>query len=113
MSKHEQWRGFKDLLIDAVEQGTSAVERVHLEIARCSFFAVKQVPAIREPAHDVESVYNSLVSAAYASVRGVTRTVGSALDLAIDALETLPSHDERGAEGVAPARPDDERDASG
>jgi hypothetical protein len=99
MSKHKEWRGLKDLLIDAVEQGTSAVERVHLEIARRSFFAVKQVPAIREPTQNVESLYNSVVAATYASVRAVTRTVGSALDVAIDALEA--ADDERGAKHAA------------
>ena len=88
MSTYQQWRGLKDLLIDAVEQGTSAVERVHLATSRRSFWAVKQVPVIREPAQTVEHVYDAAVASAYASVRAVTRAVGTALDVAIDTLET-------------------------
>lgn len=91
MSKYKQWRGFKDLLIDAVEQGASAVERVHLETARRSFSAVKQVPQVTEPAQNVQNVHDTLVATAYASVRAVTRAVGSALDVAIDTLEAMPS----------------------
>jgi len=90
MSKYKQWRGVKDLLIDAVEQGASAVERVHLETARRSFSAVKQVSQINEPTQQVQNVHDTVVATAYASVRAVTRAVGNALDVAIDTLEATP-----------------------
>jgi hypothetical protein len=81
----ERWRGLAALVTDAVEHGTSAVERVHLATARRTFDVLEQIPIVAEPAHLVHVVEETTTRAVYASIRGITRLVGKTVDLSLTA----------------------------
>lgn len=83
--KH-QLRGLKDLIQSTVEQGASAVERVHMETANRNFALLAQVPPLTAPTRGVRAVHDGIVALSYANVRAVTRLVGKAADAVIDAL---------------------------
>ncbi|HEX2675367.1 MAG TPA: hypothetical protein VHM19_01975 [Polyangiales bacterium] len=88
MTDMKRWRGLKSLLQDAVEQGATAIEKVHLETARRPFTVIEKVaPPIEKPVQGVHAIHDAIVSSTYTSVRLVNRLVGKALDVAIDALD--------------------------
>lgn len=86
----QQLRGLNDLLQTAVEQGASAVERVHMETARRPFAILEQIPVLGTPSKGVHLVHDGLVKFSYGAVRAITRLVGRTADVAIDALPTEP-----------------------
>jgi hypothetical protein len=88
MTDVKRWRGLKDLVRDAVEHGASAIERVHLATAQRPFTVLAQIPAISEPVRVIQQIHDAAVSTTYATVRGVTRAVGAAADIALDAVES-------------------------
>jgi len=87
MTDVKRWRGLRALIGDAVEHGSSAIERVHLETARRPFAILEQVPGIGERAHAVHQIHDSVVSTVYDTIRGVNRALGGAIDAALDQLE--------------------------
>jgi hypothetical protein len=87
MSDIKRWKGLKALVQDAVENGASAIERVHLETAKRPFAALKMVPPIEKPVEGIQTLHDTIVSGVYGTVRVVTRAVGKGLDAALDALE--------------------------
>ena len=91
MTAIKQWRGLKDLLQDAVEHGSRAVERVHLETARRPFARLEERPGIAAPARVVRVAYEAYVTTTYEVVRLVNRAVGAAIDAALDAAEESPA----------------------
>lgn len=88
MKDAKRWRGVRALIGAAVDQGASAIERVHLETARRPFAILEQIPGVAEPAHSIHQVHDTLVSSAYEAVRLVNRVVGTTLDGVLDALDT-------------------------
>lgn len=99
MSDLKKLRGLKALVQDAVEQGATAIEKVHLGTARRTFDVLEKVPAIDKPAQVVHGVHDAIVSSVYGSVRVVNSVVGKAADALLDAV------DEGEAEGDAEATP--------
>ena len=89
MTDVKRWRGLKDLVRDAVEQGASAVERVHLATAQRPFSLLAQIPSIGEPVRTVQQIHDTLVATSYETVRVVTRAVGDVAELALDAVESV------------------------
>lgn len=87
MKDIKRLRGLKSLLQDAVEQGASAVERVHLKTADRPFEVLRSVPPIEKPVEAVRAIHDTIVSGVYGSVRAVTRVVGKTLDVALDAMD--------------------------
>ena len=87
MTDTKRWRGLRALIGDAVEHGASAIERVHLETARRPFAVLEQIPGIAEPAQVIHGVHDAAVASVYASIRGVNRVVGAALDAALEHAE--------------------------
>jgi hypothetical protein len=87
MTDVKRWRGLKDLVRDAVEQGASAVERVHLATAQRPFSLLAQIPALEEPVRGIQQIHDTLVSTTYATVRTVTRAVGDVAEIALTAVE--------------------------
>lgn len=83
----KRMRGLANMLRDAVEHGSTAVQRVHLATAARPFWVLEAVPGVREPAKVVHSVYDTVVSLTYANVRLVNRAVGLGIDLALDEAE--------------------------
>jgi hypothetical protein len=83
-NEKKQWKGLAALVADAVSHGATAVERVHLAIARRPFDVLEQVPVVAAPAYVARLIHDASVGATYATVRGVTRVVGRAVDVALD-----------------------------
>lgn len=106
MKDVKQWRGLGKLIGDAVEQGASAIERVHLATAKRPFDLLKKVPGISDPVEGIQTVHDTMVSTAYDAVRAVTQVVSKTVDVALDAIE---KHDQRAAppESEAHATADD------
>jgi len=85
MSRASQLQGLRALIGQAVDQGATAIERVHLATARRPFAVLTQIPGVAEPARVVQRVHDGVVSGVYGTVRLVNRAVGEALDAALDA----------------------------
>ena len=87
MTDLAKWRGLKALLVDAVEHGSRAIERVHLETAKRPFAILEQIPVVAEPAKLVHEVHDAVVGTTYALVRTANRAAGLTVDVALDAVE--------------------------
>jgi hypothetical protein len=80
----EQWKGLATLATEAVTSGASAIERVHLAVARRPFDVLEEIPVVAGPAAVVRVVHDLSTRASYASVRGVARLVGRAVGVVLD-----------------------------
>jgi hypothetical protein len=108
-TKMDQLRGLRQLIETAVDQGTSAVERVHRATAARPFAVLDAIPAVAAPARGVRIVHDAILDTVYASIRGVNHVVGSALSVAIDAVEANGPHEPPPADPALGAG--DERDS--
>ena len=93
MKDVKAWRGLGKLIGDAVEQGASAIERVHLANAKRPFDLLKQVPGISDPVEGIQTVHDSLVASSYEAVRSVTRAVSKTVDVALESLDAARAPD--------------------
>jgi hypothetical protein len=80
-------RGLFDLLRDAVDQGSLAIQRVQLEISRRPFEILEQAPGIDAPARVVRLVHDLVVAQTYGSVRLVNGLTHLAAGMVINAVE--------------------------
>jgi hypothetical protein len=106
MSKMNRLRGLRALLEDAVEHGTSAVERVHRATAARPFEVLDLIPPIAPAARGVRVVHDVTVAGVYETIRQVNHLVGVTLSAALDLYDeaTDEGGDEGGNEGApAPA----------
>jgi hypothetical protein len=78
MPRLDRVRSLKNLVVDAVDHGAAAIERVHLETAARPFALGGEAVAPLKLAHD------AAVRHVYGQVRGVTRLVGLTVDVALD-----------------------------
>ena len=83
MGNKKQWKGLAALVAEAVSEGASSVERVHLAVASRPFDILEEIPIVSTPSSVVRVVHDLSTRATYASIRGVTRFVARAVDLAI------------------------------
>lgn len=83
----DRLRGLKNLIIDAVDHGAGAIEKVHLGTAKRTFDVLEAIPGIDEPTKVAHVVHDASVAGVYGAVRLVTRVVGVVLDAAIDVAE--------------------------
>lgn len=83
----QKWRGLKALVHDAVEHGSRAVERVHLDTSRRPFVILEHVPILAGPSKTVHVIHDAVVSTTYAAVRVVNAVVGKLADVALDMLD--------------------------
>lgn len=81
MSDFARVRSLKNLVVDAVDHGAAAVERVHLDTAARPFALGGEALGPVKTAHD------AAVRHVYGQIRGVTRLVGLSLDVALDVVE--------------------------
>lgn len=79
-------RGLLALVGSAVENGASAVERVHLATAARPFDILEKTP-IAEPAAVVDKIHGATVAGVYESVRAITKTVVKTLDSVLEAVD--------------------------
>jgi hypothetical protein len=84
----QRWRGLKALVIDAVEHGSRAVERVQREMAAVPFDILEQIPPLAAPTKEVRVVYEASLTGVHRAVRLVNRGVSRALDVALDIAES-------------------------
>ena len=80
-------RGLATLVRDAVEHGSRAVEKVHLELAGRPFSLLEHVPGIETPTKAVHIVHDLSVQTVYGSIRLVNGIVGATMEAALDAAE--------------------------
>jgi hypothetical protein len=85
----QRWRGLFTLVGQAVDQGTAAIERVHLETAQRPFAILERVPLLAVPAQSVHAIHDATASSVYALVRIVNDAAGKTIDAAIDAMTLL------------------------
>ncbi|MEY4577635.1 MAG: hypothetical protein RL701_2338 [Pseudomonadota bacterium] len=81
-------RGLLALVGSAVENGATAVERVHKATAKKSFNALEQTPQIvAEPAAAVEEVHGAVAAGVYDTIRLITKSVVKTLDSVLDSVD--------------------------
>ncbi len=79
--------GLAALLADAVEHGTSAVERVHLATAARPFAVLERIPPTALVARGVHVTHDAIASGVYGSIRAVNRLARTAAALALEPFE--------------------------
>lgn len=94
----KRWQGLRALVVDAVDNGATAIERVHLETARRPFAIIEQIPELAQPAQNIREVHDTIVSGVYTSVRLVNKLVGRTLDAALAAFDDQDTRDGQAAE---------------
>ena len=90
-----RWRGLKDLVVDAVHHGVTAVEGVHRRTMRATVEVIALAPGLAGPARTVGAVQDAACAATYETIRLVNGLVGAAADVVLDAAERAAL--ERGA----------------
>jgi hypothetical protein len=80
-----RWRGLAALIVDAVEQGSRAVERVQTAAAARPFAILEQIPAIAPVARGIHVAHDQGVAGVHLAIRTVARASGAAVDAALDA----------------------------
>jgi hypothetical protein len=102
MSNAKRLQGLRALLQDAVDQGTSAVERVHRATAARPFDVLDHIPPVAPAARGVRIVHDATVAGVYETIRQVNRLVGVTLAAAIDLYDASANPDaSTEGEGVA------------
>ncbi|APR86804.1 hypothetical protein A7982_12153 [Minicystis rosea] len=82
-----RWRGLKSLVVDAVEHGSRAVERIQMEAARLPFDILEQIPPLTVPVKGVRAIHHGAVAGTHGMIRLVNRVVGDTLDVVFDVVE--------------------------
>ena len=100
--KLSRLRGLADLVIDGVEHGSRAVEKVHLATAERWFGLVAAVPPLDQPTNAVRTIHDVSVKGVHGSVRLVTRGVGAVLGAAITLAEQVEQAKQSAPEPTAP-----------
>jgi hypothetical protein len=83
----QRWRGLAALVVDAVEHGSRAVERVQKETARRPFEILALIPPLEVPVKGIQEIHDTAVSGIHGMIRLVTRVVGGTVDVVIDVVE--------------------------
>lgn len=94
-----RWLGLSALLGDAVENGSKAVERIHMATARRPFKIIESIPPLAAPTHLVHEVHDVIVTSTYKQIRFWNAAVQKVVQVALagDTTESPP----------APAEPSD------
>lgn len=87
MKRQSRLRGVKDLVQDAIEHGSRAVQHTHLAVAGRTFTVLEAIPPLAEPARIAHTIYDGYTSTIYEAIRLGNRGVGKLADLALDAAE--------------------------
>jgi hypothetical protein len=91
MTDLAKWKGLGALVVDAVDGGSRAVERIQLKSAQRPFAILEQVPVIAPAGRAVHLVHTAAVTTVHAGVRLVARAVGTIVDVALSAGEAKRS----------------------
>jgi hypothetical protein len=93
MPNMDRLRGLRALLEEAVEHGTTAVQRVHMATAARPFDVLDHIPPVAPGARGVRIIHDTTVAGVYEAIRQVNRLVGATLAAAIDVAEELRDAD--------------------
>jgi hypothetical protein len=77
--KKAMWRGVVALVGDAVEHGSRAVERVHLETAKRPFVILEHVPVVAPFARVVHVAHDATTRTVYGTIRAVSAGIGAVI----------------------------------
>ena len=83
----QRWRGLKSLIIDAVDQGSRAVERIQVETARKPFELLEQIPPLAVPVKGIHTIHDTTVAGVHGVIRLVNQVTGKTLDVVLDVIE--------------------------
>ena len=83
----QRWRGLKSLIIDAVDHGSRAVERIQMETARKPFELLEQIPPLAVPVKGIHEIHDTAVAGVHGVIRLVTQVTGKTLDVVLDVIE--------------------------
>ena len=86
----KRWRGLKDLIEDAIDQGSRAIEEIHGQAGGWVFDLLEQVPPLAKPARLARSLQQTVIARTYGTIRLVNRVVGGIAAIAIDAAGAGP-----------------------
>jgi hypothetical protein len=86
----KRWRGLKDLVEDAVDHGSRAVEEVHGQAGRWVFDLLEQVPPLATPARLARSLQQVAIARTYGTIRLANRVVGGIVTIALDVAASAP-----------------------
>ena len=82
-----RWRGLKDLVRDAVEHGSRAVERIQIETAKTPFDLLERIAPPEVPIKGIHQIHDAAVSGVHGMIRLVNGVAGEALGLVIDLVD--------------------------
>ena len=92
--KADELRGLKDLLVAALNGGTTTVEQMHASIARRPFEVLERLPVTRIPAAAVRMIHDGIAGGVYRGLRGLNGLAGGAAGLALVPLaQRSPAED--------------------
>jgi hypothetical protein len=77
--KKAMWRGVVALVGEAVEHGSRAVERVHLETAKRPFVILEHIPVVAPVARIVHVAHDATAMTVYGTIRAVNAGVGAVI----------------------------------
>ena len=80
----ERWRGLSSLIVDGVEHGSRAVEKIQLATAGRPFAVLEAIPGLAAPASAVHAIHDAAVAGTHGVIRLVNRVVGKTIDVALD-----------------------------
>jgi hypothetical protein len=75
--KKAMWRGVVALVGDAVEHGSRAIERVHLETAKRPFVILEHIPVVAPVARVVHVAHDATAMTVYGTIRVVNAGIGA------------------------------------
>jgi hypothetical protein len=82
----QRLRGSIDLVHDAVEHGSRAIEDIHLATAARPFELLDRVPPIAAPVRAVRAIHDATVTFSYGMVRLVTTAVATTAHSVLDVV---------------------------
>jgi hypothetical protein len=85
----KRWKGLKDLVQEAVDRGTAAVEVVHREAIRTPLGLLERVPSLAGTARAAAAVVDAALAVSYGTVRVVNRAAGELLSVGIAVAEEV------------------------
>ncbi|MEO7329638.1 MAG: hypothetical protein ABI193_13750 [Minicystis sp.] len=87
----KRWRGLKALIVDAVEHGSRAVEKIQIDSMKLPFALLSQVDPLKAPVKGIQLLHNTAVTTVHMVIRAVNSVASGALDVVIDVVEQQQS----------------------
>jgi hypothetical protein len=82
-------RGLTDLVQDAVQHGTIAVEKVHQSVARTPLDVLAIVPPLTATARWIAAFQSHVIATTYDTIRETSAAAGALVRACIDAADSV------------------------